>query len=73
MGLAFYSDRVSQETRDAVSEAAAQLTNDREVFSGVIYDNRGNQRCGENEVVRDEILLNQMDWLVEGVEVYEID
>lgn len=73
VGLAFYSDRVSQETRDAVSEAAAQLTNDREVFSGVIYDNRGNQRCGENEVVRDEILLNQMDWLVEGVEVYEID
>ena len=73
VGLAFYSDRVSQEVRNAVSEAADQLRNDREVFSGTIYDNTGNLRCDENEVVRDEVLLNQMDWLVEGVEVYEIN
>ena len=33
----------------------------------------GNQRCSEDEVIRDEVLMQKMDWLVEGVEVYEVN
>lgn len=73
VGLVFYSDKIPQDVKDAVAEATEELCNDREVFSGIIFDNQGIPRCGENEVVMDEILLNQMDWLVEGVEVYEIN
>ena len=34
----------------------------------VIYDNKGNLRCKGNQTIRDEILLEQLDWYVEGVE-----
>ena len=37
----------------------------------MIYDNQGNLRCKENQVIRDEGLLEQFDWYVEGVEFYE--
>ena len=70
VSLAFYSDLVSQEIRDTVAYTKEQLIQSREVFSGLIYDNNGVMRCNENEVIRDEILLGEMDWLVEGVEVY---
>ena len=73
VGLAFYSGEVSQDMIDAVAGASGQLCNDKEVFSGLIYDNTGNIRSNENEVIRDEALQQQMDWLVEGVEVYEVN
>ena len=38
---------------------------------GVIYDNEGNLRCSENEIISDEMLLENFDWYVEGVEFYE--
>lgn len=73
VGLSFYSKEVSQEMIDAVEFAADRLRDDKEVFSGLIYDNAGNIRCNENEVIRDEILQQQMNWLVEGVEIYEVN
>ena len=42
-----------------------------DVFSGVIYDNEGKLCCKENQAIRDEDLLKQFDWYVEGVEIYE--
>lgn len=73
VGLAFYSDSVPESVKEKVSEASERLSSAQEVFSGEIYDNKGNIRCSTNEVIHDEILLNQMDWLVEGVDVYEND
>lgn len=69
--LTEYSPMVSRETRDAVEAAERELLSGRDVFTGVIYDNEGNLRCGEGEAISDDTLQHGMDWLVEGVEVYE--
>ncbi len=42
-----------------------------DVFSGVIWDESGTLRCGADEVIGDEVLLNEMNWLVEGAETDE--
>ena len=41
------------------------------IFSNEIYDNAGNLRCEEYEVISDYELLRSINWLVEGVEVVE--
>ena len=41
------------------------------VFSGVIYDTKGNIRCNEGEMISDEVMLEQFDWFVKGVKIYE--
>ena len=51
--------------------AKEEILQGKEVFSGVIYDNLGNRKCEEDEIIRDEILLEQFDWFVEGVNFYE--
>ena len=71
VGLAFYSAAVPQRAIEEVERATELLANHKEVFSGRIYDCKGNPRCSEGEVIRDEVLMQKMDWLVEGVEVYE--
>lgn len=71
VGLSEYSPQVSEEERAAVEDAAEKLCKGRDVFSGEIYDTQGNLRCSENEAVSDKILLEQLDWYVEGVEFYE--
>jgi len=40
------------------------------VFSGEIYDAEGILRCGEKETLSDDVLFENMDWLVEGVVIY---
>ncbi len=69
--LDFYSDRVSDAVKDEVDKAKDEMEAGYEVFSGVIYDNNGEQRCNEGEVISDDVLLQQMDWFAEGVEIYE--
>lgn len=69
--LNFFSDEVSQETKDAVSLAKERMMNNIDVFSGLIKDNTGKVRCQKEETIRDAVLQDQMDWLVEGVVVYE--
>ena len=63
--------QVTAEARKAVDDAVAGMLGGDDVFSGVIYDTQGNLRCSENEIISDEILLEQLDWFVEGVEFYE--
>ena len=42
-----------------------------DVFFGPIYDNNGTLRVLEGENISDSVLLNEFDWYVEGVEIYE--
>lgn len=71
VGLTEYSPLVPQSTRDEVEEATQEILNGYNMFSGLIYDNQGNQRCGEGEAVSDETLQKNIDWLVKGVREYE--
>lgn len=41
------------------------------VFDNEIYDNQGNLRCEKHQVISDKELLENIDWLVKGVEVVE--
>lgn len=69
--LADFSALVSEDTKAEVLRAKNQIIAGQDVFSGVIYDNEGKLRCKENQAIRDEILLEQFDWYVEGVEFYD--
>lgn len=69
--LADFSTAVSEDIKTEVSKATNEILAGHDVFSGVIYDNEGNLRCKENQAIRDEVLLEQFDWYVEGVEFYE--
>ncbi len=71
VGLTEYSPLVPQSTRDEVEEATQEILKGYNVFSGLIYDNKGNMRCGEGEAVSDETLQKNIDWLVKGVREYE--
>ncbi len=69
--LSNYSSEVTKEMRHVVEKAKAEILSGHDVFSGVIYDTEGTLRCGENEIISDELLLEQHDWFVEGVEFYD--
>ncbi|MGN1181274.1 MAG: BMP family ABC transporter substrate-binding protein [Suilimivivens sp.] len=69
--LSKYSSEVTEEMQAEVEKARQEILDGKDVFSGVIYDNMGNLRCGENEVISDEVLLEQFDWYTEGVEFYD--
>ena len=69
--LSDFSNEVSDEVFAELEKAKAEILQGRDVFSGKIYDNAGVLRCDEGEIIRDEILLEQFDWFVEGVEIYE--
>lgn len=68
--LTEFSPLVSEETKNEVTIATNQILAGHDVFSGVIYDNEGSLRCKDNQAITDEILLEQFDWYVEGVEFY---
>lgn len=69
--LTEYSPLVPQETRDEVKKATDEILSGHDVFTESIYDNAGIQRCGPGEAITDDALMWHMDWLVEGVRVYE--
>lgn len=71
VGLSTYSEQISKEIEAKVDEAKKAIFSGKDVFSGVIYDTEGKMRCNEKETIIDEILLEQMDWYVKGVEFYE--
>lgn len=71
VGLADYSELVTDEMIRAIQEAQDEILSGKDVFSGVIYDNEGNLRCGEDETISDEMLLEYFDWYAEGVRFYE--
>ncbi|MBR1553526.1 MAG: BMP family ABC transporter substrate-binding protein [Schwartzia sp.] len=65
------SPAVRRKTLFAVDEATRRIMTDWDVFSGIIYDNEGVLRCERDERISDAELFEGMDWLVEGVELYE--
>lgn len=69
--LAGYSPLVSEDIKEQVENAKQKLYAGEDVFSGVIYDNMGELRCDHGELISDEMLLEEMDWFVDGVELYE--
>lgn len=71
IGLTDYSPRVSQEARDEVETAKAEIISGLSIFTNEIWDNEGNMRCGEGEALSDYTVNNEMDWLVDGVILYE--
>ena len=71
VGLAAYSAEVSEEAVREVEQAKQEILSGWDVFSGKIIDNNGTLRCGEKETISDEVILEQFDWFVEGVRIYE--
>lgn len=71
VGLSEYSAEVTEEIRQRVEQEKQKLIIGKDVFSGLIYDTEGRLRCGEKEMIGDEVLLEQFDWFVEGVGFYE--
>lgn len=71
VALSEYSPLVEEGIRQRVEQAKTEMNEGNDVFSGLIYDNKGTIRCGEGESISDEILLEKMDWFVDGVVIYE--
>ncbi len=71
VGLTECSPLVSQAARDEVEKAKAEILSGMDVFTNEIYDNEGRLRCGAGESMSDAALQERIDWLVEGVQVYE--
>lgn len=71
VGLSPYSKEVSEEIVQEVATARKAIVSGKDVFSGVIYDTEGNLRCGEKEMISDEVLLEHFNWFTEGIEFYE--
>ena len=69
--LAEYSALVDESIMEQVENAKRDMSAGKDVFSGVIYDNNGELRCNEEELISDEILLEKLDWYVDGVVIYE--
>lgn len=69
--LSDYSAFVSHEAAEMIEKAKQDILAGKDVFSGVIYDNEGVMRCDEGENISDEILLERMDWYVDGVVIDE--
>ncbi len=71
VGLTNISPLVSQEAQSDMEAAKQEVVSGDRIFSGVIYDKDGDIRCNEGEIISDQVLMNNMDWYVEGVEIYE--
>ena len=71
VGLSDYSEEITGDIVAELEKAKTEILGGNDVFSGIIYDREGNLRCGEKESISDEMLLEQFDWYVEGVEFYE--
>ena len=69
--LSEYSPLVSEQTKVIVENVTKDLIGGKHVFSGVIFDNQGVLRCNEGEAISDEVLLEKMNWYVDGVVLYE--
>lgn len=71
IGLADVSSIVTQDIIADVESAKSEIVSGDKIFSGIIYDNQGKLRCDEDEIISDQVLMNNMDWYVEGVYIYE--
>ncbi len=71
IGLTDISPIVKPDIVTDVNTAKEEIKSGDKIFSGVIYDNQGQLRCQEDEIISDQVLMNSMDWYVEGVYIYE--
>lgn len=71
IGLTDISPVVTEDIIADVENAKNEIASGDKIFSGVIYDNQGQLRCDEDEIISDQVLMNNMDWYVEGVYIYE--
>ena len=71
VALAECSELVDEETLQKIESAKQEMASGRQIFSGVIYDNNGILQCDEGESISDEILLEKMNWFVDGVVIHE--
>jgi len=69
--LVLCSENIPGETVQLLEETQKRIIEKRDVFSGKIIDNQGNEICAENETISDEVLLYDCTWFVEGIKVYE--
>jgi len=71
VGLTECSSLVPQYALREIEDARQEILSGADVFTNEIYDNQGVLRCGPGEAMSDETLIFHLDWLVEGVRVYE--
>ena len=65
------SDEVTEDMRGYLYYLRRALVGHQLVFIGPLYDNEGVLRCAEGETIGDDALLESIDWLINGVTVYE--
>ena len=69
--LCEFSPAVTKEEQARLEQLKQAMLTGRFIFAGEIYDRQGNLRCRADESIRDDRLLQHMDWLVKGVDVLE--
>ncbi|MGN1394220.1 MAG: BMP family ABC transporter substrate-binding protein [Succinivibrionaceae bacterium] len=62
---------VSNDIKKLVENEKEKIMNGEDVFINLIKDNSGNIICNEGERLSDTQLLEEFNWLVEGVYIYE--
>ena len=71
VSLSDFSSAITSDMAGQMEALQQELTSGRLIFAGEIYDNQGNLRCAADEVISDDVLLERVNWLVQGVEVLE--
>ena len=71
MTLQITSTEVTDAERAQIEQVEDDLRNGFEPFSGDIRDNEGNVRCRTGEYIDDVTLRQKINWLAEGVTLYE--
>lgn len=69
--LSEFSPAVTEEMITRLNSLKQELVNGNLIFAGEIYDNTGKIRCAAGEAISDDTLLEDINWLVKGVEVLE--
>ncbi len=65
------SDEVPEYVDNLIEQANKRFMGVEDVFMNEIYRNDGTLACHDGERISDNALLRNMDWFVEGVEIYE--
>ena len=71
VGLSAYSPLIDDTIKAEIESAQTKMLEGENIFSDVLYDNTGKLQCDEGESISDEILLERMNWFMDGVEIYE--
>ena len=69
--LSEFSPAVTEKMITRLNSLKQELINGNLIFAGEIYDNTGKIRCAAGEAISDDTLLEDINWLVKGVEVLE--